>query len=150
METWWSVFGTQALLCRAGQKGEDFSWSFLSPLATAWGRRERGAARGSTRAFFLLTFVSGENGEGKGHKSVQLQSLAGAQAKIAPLFLTGNVLLQRFASAAIHGDCNSLLSRFPGGESCGEEEKGHTKQAWNLVSFYFSKLHVLHLSTSLH
>lgn len=75
------------------KRGEDFSWSFLSPLTG--GRERKAAARRSNRAFFLLTFVSRETREEKGHTSVQLQSLAGAQAKTALVFHAGNVLLTK-------------------------------------------------------
>lgn len=85
-----------ALLNRAEVGGKISDGLFFCPRwPPSGGRGRRGAARGSNRAFFLLTFVSGETREEKGLKSIQLQSLAGAQAKIAPVFHAGNGLLTK-------------------------------------------------------
>jgi len=48
-----AVFWTQALLCWAGQSGEDFSWSFLSPLAADWGQREERSSKRFKQSFLL-------------------------------------------------------------------------------------------------
>lgn len=71
-------------------------------------------------AFFSLTFVCRETGEEKGQQLVQLQSLAGAQAKPAQGFHAGNGLLTKICL---------LLTVIPSSlhfqeQKAGKEQKG--------------------------
>lgn len=114
---------------------------FLSSLITDKGRR--GPASGSNRGFSSHSPLSPEK---PGKKKVRSWSnyRAWQWFRLNPAGFE-----QRSASAAIRGDCIPSSLPFQE-EKLGRGENGHRRQAWNLVSFYFSKPHVLHLSTSLH